>query len=67
MVVSIVMGRRRAGALKWYCWEGEGFGFNHKFMIKVQKSSPSIMVTGTLWSMRVWVKDWLCKEKIYHP
>jgi hypothetical protein len=45
MVVSIVMGRRRAGALKWYCWEGEGFGFNHKFMIKVQKSSPSIMVT----------------------
>jgi hypothetical protein len=45
MVVSIVVGQRRAGVLKWYCWEGEGFRFNHKFMIEVKKSSPSIMVT----------------------
>jgi len=25
--------------------KGKGFGFNHKIMIKVQESSPNIMVT----------------------
>jgi hypothetical protein len=34
------------------CWEGS-FRFNHKIMIKVQESSPSIMVTRNLWSARV--------------
>ena len=28
-----------------YCWEGNGFGFNHKIMIKVQESLLSIMET----------------------
>jgi hypothetical protein len=48
------------------CWEGF-FGFNHKIMIKVQESPPSIMVTKNLWSARVWVRDWLCKGKTHHP
>jgi len=25
------------------------------------------MVTRNLWSARVWVRDWLCKEKTHHP
>jgi hypothetical protein len=29
------------------------FGFNHKIMINVQESPPSIMVTRNLWSARV--------------
>jgi hypothetical protein len=33
--------------------KGNEFGFNHKIMIKVQESSPSIMVTRNLWSARV--------------
>ena len=45
---------------------GRFFGFNHKIMIKVQESPPSIMVTRNLWSARVWVRDWLCKGKTYH-
>ena len=32
---------------------GRVFGFNHKIIIKIQKSPPSIMVTKNLWSMRV--------------
>jgi hypothetical protein len=44
-----------------------GFGFNHKIIINVQESSPSIMVTRNLWSGRVWVRDWLCKGKTHHP
>jgi hypothetical protein len=32
---------------------GRFFGFNHKIIIKVQKSPPSIMVTMNLWSARV--------------
>jgi hypothetical protein len=40
--------------------KGNEFGFNHKIMIKVKKSLPSIMVTRNLWSTRVWVRDWLC-------
>jgi hypothetical protein len=46
---------------------GKGFGFNHKIMINVQESPPSIMVTRNLWSARVWVRDWLCKGKTHHP
>ena len=46
---------------------GRFFGFNHKIMIKVQKSPPSITVTRNLWSARVWVRDWLCKGKTHHP
>jgi len=42
------------------------FGFNHKIMVKVYKSPPNIMITRNLWSTRVWVRDWLCKEKMYH-
>jgi len=30
---------------------GRVFGFNHKIIIKVYESSPSIMVTRNLWSM----------------
>jgi hypothetical protein len=30
-----------------------GKGFNHKIMIKIQESSPSIMVIRNLWSARV--------------
>jgi hypothetical protein len=30
-----------------------GFGFNHKIMIKVQELQPSIMITWNLWSARV--------------
>ena len=48
------------------CWEGS-CRFNHKIMIKVQESPPSIMVTRNLWSVRVWVRDWLCKRKTHHP
>jgi len=33
------------------------FGFNHKILIKIQESSPRIMVTRNLWSARVWVRD----------
>jgi len=44
---------------------GKDFGFNHKIIIKVQESSPSIMITKNLLSMRVWVRDWLCKEKMH--
>jgi len=43
------------------------FGFNHKIMINIQESLPSIMVTRNLWSTRVWVRDWLCKGKTHHP
>jgi hypothetical protein len=32
------------------CCVGNGFGFNHKIMINIQESSPSIMVTRKLWS-----------------
>jgi hypothetical protein len=32
---------------------GRFFGFNHKIMIKVQESPPSIMVTKNLWFARV--------------
>jgi hypothetical protein len=31
------------------------------------ESPPSIMVTRNLWSVRVWVRDWLCKGKTHHP
>jgi hypothetical protein len=34
--------------LKGGVGKGEGFKFNHKILIKVQKSSPSIMVTRKL-------------------
>jgi len=34
------------------------FGFNHKAMIKV---------TRNIWSVRVWVRDWLYKGKTHHP
>jgi hypothetical protein len=48
-------------------WE-EFFEFNHKIMIKVQESPPSInMVTRNIWSARVWLIDWLCKGKTHHP
>jgi len=47
--------------------KGNEFEFNHKIMIKVQKSLPNIMVTRNLWSTRVWVRDWLCLEKTHHP
>jgi hypothetical protein len=30
-----------------------GFGFNHKIIIKVQESQPSIMITRNLWSAKV--------------
>ena len=33
--------------------KGNEFGFNHKIMIKVQESPPSIIVTRNLWSARV--------------
>jgi hypothetical protein len=33
-----------------YCWEEKCFRFNHKIMMKVQESPPSIMVTRNLWS-----------------
>jgi hypothetical protein len=49
------------------CVLGRFFVFNHKIMIKVQESPPSIMVTRNLWSGRVWVRDWLCKGKTHHP
>ena len=49
------------------CVLGRVYGFNHKIMIKVQKSPPSIMVTRNLWSARVWVRDWLCKRKTHNP
>jgi hypothetical protein len=45
----------------------KGFGFNHKIMINVQESPPSIIVTRNLWSTRVWVRDWLCKGNTFHP
>jgi hypothetical protein len=32
---------------------GRFLGFNHKIMIKVQESPPSIMVTRNLWSARI--------------
>ena len=48
-------------------WEGFFFGFNHKIIINVQESPPSIMVTRNLWSARVWIRDWLCKGKMHHP
>jgi hypothetical protein len=32
---------------------GRVFRFNHKIMINVQKTSPSIMVARNLWSARV--------------
>jgi hypothetical protein len=32
---------------------GRVFGFNHKIMIKVQESPPSIMDIRNLWSVRV--------------
>jgi hypothetical protein len=32
------------------CCVGKVFGFNHKIMINVQESLPSIMVTRNLWS-----------------
>jgi hypothetical protein len=35
------------------CALGRFFGFNHKIMIKVQESPPSIMVTRNLWFVRV--------------
>jgi hypothetical protein len=31
----------------------EFFRFNHKIIIKVKESPPSIMVTGNIWSARV--------------
>ena len=35
--------------LERYChWEGKGFGFNHKIIIKVHESPLSIMVTRNL-------------------
>ena len=37
-----------------------------KIMFNVQKSPPNIIVTRNLWSARVWVWDWLCKEKTHH-
>ena len=40
------------------CWEG--------FLDLIIKLS-SIMVTRNLWSVRVWVRDWLCKGKTHHP
>jgi hypothetical protein len=47
--------------------KGNGFGFNHEIIIKVQESPPSIMVTINIRSARVWVRNWLCKEKTHHP
>ena len=38
-----------------------------KIMISFWESPPSIMVTRNLWSAKVWVRDWLCKEKMHHP
>ena len=49
------------------CCVGNVFRFNHKIVINVQESPPSIMVIRNLWSTRVWVRDWLCKGKTYHP
>jgi hypothetical protein len=73
--IGIVAGRRRLATAEILCrasWcevlcVGKGFRFNHKIMINIQESPPSIMVTRNLWSARVWVRDWLCKEKTHHP
>jgi hypothetical protein len=46
---------------------GRVFEFNHKIMINVQESPPSIMVTRNLWFVRVWERDCLCKEKTHEP
>ena len=46
---------------------GRVFGFNHKIMIIVQESPPSIMVARNLWSARVWVSDWLRNGETHHP
>jgi hypothetical protein len=58
--VDIVISARHRGDNELFvppdevcCWEGKGFEFNHKVMIKVQELPPSIMVTMNLWSARV--------------
>jgi hypothetical protein len=49
-----------------YC-VGKVFGFNHKIMLNVQESPPSITITRNLWTARAWVRDWLCKGNTHHP
>ena len=53
--------------LVWCVVFGKVFRFNHKIMINIRESPPSIMVTRNLRSARVWVRDWLCKGKTHHP
>jgi hypothetical protein len=44
------------------------FCFNHKIIIMKFRSRHLVLwLLGNLWSTRVWVKDWLCKEKMHHP
>jgi hypothetical protein len=58
--VDIVIGARHRGDNELFvpldevcCWEGKGFEFNHKVMVKIQELPPTIMVTTNLWSARV--------------
>jgi hypothetical protein len=50
---DVVWGRRRLLSCLLCEVLCVGKGFNHKIMIKVQESPPSIMVTRNLWSARV--------------
>jgi hypothetical protein len=59
---SSVAPQRRLATTKAFCCASSArcvcvlervFGFNHKIMINVQESPPSIMVTRNLWSARV--------------
>ena len=58
--VDIVIGVRHRGDNELFvpldevcCWEGKGFEFNHKVMVKIQELPPTIMVTTNLWYARV--------------
>jgi len=57
-----VLSKPSERCVKW------GFGYNHKFMIiRFRSRHLALWLLGNLWYLRVWVKDLLCKEKIYHP
>ena len=57
-----VLSKPSERCVKW------GFGYNHKLMIIRFRSRHLVLwLLGNLWYLRVWVKDLLCKEKIYHP
>jgi hypothetical protein len=62
LLFVIVVGRRRAGALKCIMrviviGKGKGIGFNHKIIIKVRSHHLVLWLLGTLWSARFWVRD----------